>query len=62
MSIEQATKFVSHLETDSQLRERFNAFLKKEGYHCTVSEVKKVEWDLMVALNEKKLPASEHWV
>ena len=61
MSIDQATKFVNELQSDSELRERFNAFLKTEGFHCTIAEVKKVEWDLMVALNEKKLPASEHW-
>ncbi len=61
MSEEQAKRFIKILESDGELKERLNAFIRDEGFSCTLSEIRKVEWDLMMAHYIAGLPASEHW-
>ncbi len=61
MSEDQARKFIEKLQTDKALRKRLNAVIEDEGFMCTLEEIRAVEWELMVARNFVKLPASEHW-
>ena len=61
MSEEEAKKFIEKLQSDVVLKERLNAFINGEGFSCTLAEIRKVEWDLMMANYIAGLPASEHW-
>ena len=61
MSEEDAKKFVEKVQSDSLFRKRIKEFLSSEGFSCTLSEIRKVEWDLMLMNYVSGLPASEHW-
>ncbi len=61
MSEEQAKKFIEKLRSDVELKERLSKFIKDEGFSCTLGEIRKVEWDLMMTHYIAGLPASEHW-
>jgi len=68
MSEEQAKEFIEKLKTDAKLSARLLAFIKKEGFSCTLEELGKVNWDELIALQNSgsaggssSLPASEHW-
>ena len=61
MSEEQAKKFLEKLQSDVELRERLSKLITEAGFSCTLSEIKKVEWDLMMIHYIAGLPASEHW-
>jgi len=69
MSEEQARGFIEKLKSDAKLRNRFLAFIKKEGFECTLEELTHVKWENLIARHysermqdHPKLPASEHWV
>ncbi|MEI6569773.1 MAG: Nif11 family protein [Verrucomicrobiota bacterium] len=61
MSEEQAKKFIEQLEKDVDLKERLTTFISDEGFSCTLGEIRKVEWNLMMSHYTAGLPASEHW-
>ena len=61
MSEEQAKKFIEKLQSDLALKDRLSAFIREEGFACTLAEIRKVEWDLMMTHYIAGLPASEHW-
>jgi len=61
MSEEAAKKFIEKLQFDVALKERMTAFISEEGFSCTLSEIRKVAWDIMIARYLAGLPASEHW-
>ncbi len=61
MSEDHARKFIEKLHTDEALRKRIIALIEDEGFVCTLQEIRKVEWEIMVARNSLNLPASEHW-
>lgn len=48
MSQKNAKEFIDKLKTDAGLRERLLAFLREEGFSCTLTEVRMVEWDAMM--------------
>jgi hypothetical protein len=69
MSEEQARSFIEKLKSDAKVRARFLAFIKKEGFSCTLEELTHVKWKNLIALHYSEklpdspnLPASEHWV
>ncbi|MEI8185284.1 MAG: Nif11-like leader peptide family natural product precursor [Chlorobiaceae bacterium] len=39
MALEQAKRFIHHLESDEELRYRFEAFIVNEGYSFTLNEI-----------------------
>jgi len=68
MSQDQAKKFIEKVKSDKALRERFLAFIKKEGFSCTLEEISQAKWENLVATHYSsplptipKLPASERW-
>jgi len=61
MSEEQAKLFIEKLQKDDQLKERLSTFITDAGFGCTLSEIKKVAWNLMMSQYVAGLPASEHW-
>lgn len=69
MSEEHAKEFIAKLKSDAKLRDRFLAFIKKEGFTCTLEELTHVKFENLIALHyaesipdRPNLPASEHWV
>ena len=48
MSQIQAKEFIDKLKSDSALRDRLIAFIREEGYSCTLNEIRLVEWDSMM--------------
>ncbi len=48
MSKIQAKEFIEKLKADAELRDRLVAFIKQEGFTCTLSEIRLVEWDAMM--------------
>ncbi|MBV5303587.1 MAG: hypothetical protein JZU70_05230 [Chlorobium sp.] len=69
MSEEQAKGFIEKLKSDAKVRGRFLAFIKKEGFSCTLEEFTNAKWENLIALHYSEnlpdtpnLPASEHWV
>ncbi len=48
MSQIQAKEYIEKLKTDPECRDRLMAFIKKEGFTCTLNEVRLVEWDAMM--------------
>jgi len=61
MSEEQAKKFIEKLKSDAELKERLSEFITEAGFSCTLTEIRKVEWDMMMTHYIAGLPASEHW-
>ena len=48
MSQVQAKEFIDKLKADPGCRDRLMAFIKNEGFTCTLSEIRLVEWDAMM--------------
>ena len=47
MSIEQARKFIHNLNSDEELRYRFEAFLEDEGYSFKADEIMITDYEKM---------------
>lgn len=69
MSKKQAQEFIDKLKEDPECRERLLEFIRTEGFSCTLSEVRFVEWEAMMKHfnNEGNNPYTcrnsgyEHW-
>lgn len=69
MSKIQAKGFIDKLKSDPECRDRLMAHVKKEGFVCTLNEIRLVEWDAMMThFNVEgnnpytcRIPGYEHW-
>lgn len=48
MSQVHAKEFIGKLKTDHECRERLVAFIKNEGFTCTLNEIRLAEWEAMM--------------
>ena len=48
MSQIQAKEYIDRLKSDPECRDRLMAFIKSEGFTCTLNEIRLVEWDAMM--------------
>ena len=48
MSIEQAREFLVKLRSDADFRHYVTGLIQKEGFECTIEEVRKAEWEYLM--------------
>ncbi|TLU83590.1 MAG: hypothetical protein FDX21_07315 [Chlorobium sp.] len=68
MSQAEAKLFIDKLKSDEALRDRLLEFIRSEGFSCTLSEIRFVEWDaVMKHFNIEgnnpycRISGYEHW-
>jgi len=55
MSFDDAKNFVEKLQSDGDLRDRFEELIKSQGFSCSLDDIHKVEFDIMMHCQSGKM-------